>query len=78
MRSCCRLTVPGGPTISVPAGFTADGLPVGLQLAGPRGADRKLLAYAVLAEEVFGVMPSPDLGALATTDPTTLPPGPLG
>ena len=78
MRSCCRLTVPGGPTISVPAGFTAAGLPVGLQLAGPRGADRRLLAYAVLAEEVFGVMPSPDLGALATTDPTTLPPGPLG
>jgi len=37
-----------------------------------------LLAYAVLAEEVFGVMPSPDLGALATTDPTTLPAGPLG
>jgi Asp-tRNA(Asn)/Glu-tRNA(Gln) amidotransferase A subunit family amidase len=35
-----RLTVPftalGGPSLSVPCGFTAGGLPIGLQLAGRR------------------------------------------
>jgi len=34
MRSCSDITVTTHPAISVPAGFTADGLPVGLQLVG--------------------------------------------
>ncbi|NIP73483.1 MAG: amidase, partial [Gammaproteobacteria bacterium] len=29
----------GNPAASVPCGFTADGLPVGLQIVGPRFAD---------------------------------------
>jgi amidase len=78
MRSCCRITVTGAPAISVPAGFTADGLPIGLQMAGRRSHDRTLLGHALAAEEVFGTAPAPDIGALATTDPATLPPGPLG
>ena len=36
----------GLPAISVPAGFGAAGLPTGLQLIGPRGADRALLRLA--------------------------------
>ena len=78
MRSCSRITVPGGPAVSVPAGFTADGLPVGVQLAAPRDHDHALIAFAAAAEEVFGPCPAPDLGALAVLDPATLPPGPLG
>ncbi|MEM6896353.1 MAG: amidase [Pseudomonadota bacterium] len=45
-----EITVPanilGLPALSVPAGFSADGLPMGLQLIGPRGADLGLLDLA--------------------------------
>src|SRR6202034_812582 len=34
MRVCSRITVSGHPVAAVPAGFTQDGLPVGLQLVG--------------------------------------------
>jgi amidase len=34
MRVCSDITVTGLPAISVPAGFTDDGLPVGLQIVG--------------------------------------------
>jgi amidase len=46
MRSAYLVTVTGCPAISVPAGHTADGLPVGVQLVGPHGADRRLLEVA--------------------------------
>lgn len=36
----------GHPAISVPAGLTSDGLPVGLQIIGRRHADEKVLALA--------------------------------
>ncbi|RKF15157.1 amidase [Roseovarius spongiae] len=36
----------GLPAVAVPAGFGANGLPMGLQLIGRRGADRDLLALA--------------------------------
>ena len=41
----------GHPAISVPAGFTADGLPAGLQLIGPWFAEERLLNVAALLEE---------------------------
>ncbi len=34
------------PAISVPAGFTKDGLPIGMQIVGARGADMQVLAAA--------------------------------
>ena len=34
MRSCYYITVTGHPAISVPCGFTDDGLPVGVQIVG--------------------------------------------
>ena len=46
MRSCSRITVTAHPAVSVPAGLTAAGLPVGLQLVGRYGADRRLLEIA--------------------------------
>lgn len=49
-----------GPAISVPCGFTPDGLPVGLQVAGPRLADATVLqvAAAFLDRRPFTRLPS--------------------
>ncbi len=46
MQSCTDITVTGCPAISVPAGFTPEGLPVGLQLVAPPGAELLLLQIA--------------------------------
>ncbi len=51
---CYAITPTTCPAISVPCGFTAEGLPVGLQMVGrPRG-EAKLLAAAHLFEQVSG------------------------
>jgi amidase len=43
------------PALSLPCGFTASGLPVGLQMVGPPRADAQLLAGARLLEDILGV-----------------------
>ncbi|MFD4797646.1 amidase [Streptomyces anulatus] len=43
----------GHPAASLPAGFTGDGCPVGLQLAAARGADVRLLAAARAVEDAL-------------------------
>ncbi len=50
MRSCSRITVLGLPTLSLPAGFTDAGLPVGVQVIGPPLGDASLLAAARVLE----------------------------
>ena len=50
MRSAYVITVTGCPAISVPAGTTSDGLPVGIQIVAPFGADRRLLEVAAAFE----------------------------
>ena len=52
MRSAYLISVTGCPAISVPAGRTADGLPVGVQIVAPHGADRRLLEVAAAFEAV--------------------------
>ncbi len=62
-----RNTMPGSsiglPGISIPAGLTAGGLPVGLGLDGLHGTDRMLLATASAIESAlvseFGPLPAP-------------------
>ena len=47
------LTITACPAISVPCGFTAQGLPVGLQMVGPPRAEATVISAAALYEEVF-------------------------
>ncbi len=48
---CSPLNVAGAPAVSLPMGRTADGLPIGVQLAGAPGADRLLLELASELEQ---------------------------
>jgi len=43
------------PALSLPCGFTAAGLPVGLQMVGPPRGDARLLAGAKVLEDILGV-----------------------
>ncbi len=46
MQSCWCITVTGSPAISVPCGFTEQGLPTGVQIVGRRGDDLGVLRLA--------------------------------
>jgi amidase len=50
MRSCSRITSTTLPALSLPAGFTPEGLPVGLQLVGRHRGEARLLALAAALE----------------------------
>ncbi len=52
------LTLTACPSISVPCGFTSEGLPVGLQLMAPRGDEALLLSVASFFEQASGSISS--------------------
>jgi amidase len=51
MKSCYYISVLGLPAISVPCGFTHDGLPVGIQIVGRHGDDFGVLQIAHAFEQ---------------------------
>jgi amidase len=51
MRSCWYVTFMANPAISVPAGFTKRGLPVGIQIVGRHGDDWSVLQLAYAFEQ---------------------------
>ena len=55
MWPCSFITVTGHPAISVPAAFTADGLPVGLQIVGRAQEDFAVLQLAHAFERETGI-----------------------
>ena len=54
MRSCTMISATGCPAMSVPAAFTAEGLPVGLQIIGPMRSDFELLRTGHRVETAIG------------------------
>lgn len=54
MRSCYYITVTGLPAIAVPAGFTPEGLPVGLQIVGRYRDELGVLQIAQAYEQASG------------------------
>lgn len=54
MRSCYFITVTGLPAISVPCGFTEDGLPVGVQIVGRYQDEMGVLQLAYAFQEATG------------------------
>jgi amidase len=59
MKSCYFVTVTGLPAISVPCGFTAEGLPVGVQIVGRPQRDFELLQFAHAFEQATGFWKRP-------------------
>jgi mandelamide amidase len=61
--TCIRNTDPctnaGIPSVSIPAGMTAGGLPVGMQIDGPLGSDANLLSIGMGIEGVWGSLKAP-------------------
>jgi amidase len=54
MKSCYLITATGAPAISVPCGFSAQGLPVGLQIVGRHRQELELLQMAYAFEQATG------------------------
>ena len=52
-------TALGLPATAIPAGQAADGLPVGVQVIGPRGGDGRTLAVAQAIEDAWGGFQAP-------------------
>ncbi len=59
IRNADPCTNAGLPSLSVPAGLTASGLPVGMAFDGPLGSDANLLAIGVAVEAVWGAVRAP-------------------
>jgi aspartyl-tRNA(Asn)/glutamyl-tRNA(Gln) amidotransferase subunit A len=54
LRLTQLFNVTGHPALTMPAAPTPEGLPVGVQLVGPRGATRRLLDVAAALEPIAG------------------------
>jgi amidase len=61
MRSCYYISSTALPAISVPAGFTPEGLPVGLQIVGRHQDDWGVLQVAYAFEQAAGIRERPAL-----------------
>ena len=55
MMSCCFITLTEHPAMSVPCGFSLDGLPVGIQIVGPYRREIDVLELAHAFEQATRV-----------------------
>jgi amidase len=62
MKACWYISATGNPAASVPAGFTPEGLPVGLQIVGRNKEDFSVLQLAHAFEQATGFAITRPLG----------------
>ena len=55
MQSCSLITMTSHPALSLPCGFTPEGLPVGAQIVGRYRGEADLLSFAAAWEAALGV-----------------------
>lgn len=65
MRSCYYISATGLPAASVPCGFTADGLPVGIQIVGRHQDEFGVLQLAHAFEQARGPLAPPAIAMVA-------------
>lgn len=61
VRNCVPMSIVGYPAISVPAGYSKKGLPVGLEIVCRPWEESKLLALAYAFEQATRVRKPPRL-----------------
>lgn len=60
IRNTDPTSVAGLPSLSIPAAIgPSTDMPVGIEIAGPRGSDRRVLAIGMAIEDLLGRMPPP-------------------
>lgn len=66
-------TIQGHPSITIPCGMEANGMPFGLQIVGRRHDDAGVLAVAAELEAIIAgtdmAVPAPDFAALRAAQP---------
>ena len=77
------VTIVGHPALSLPVGRDRAGMPFGLQIVGPRGADAPVLAVSAALEEMLAGdprtrRPVPDIAGLKAAPPISAMPGFMG
>ena len=55
MKSCSFISLTERPALSIPCGFSADGLPVGLQIVGRHRGELEVLKLARAFEQLTQV-----------------------
>ena len=65
IRNCEPASLAGIPGVSLPAGMTAEGLPVGIEIDGPEGSDAELLGIGAALEAVLPHQPAPPLRSVS-------------
>ena len=58
----CLANIAGLPAISLPAGWSSDGLPIGVQIVGPAGAEAALFALARHLDAQLNAYRAPERG----------------
>ncbi|MGY6636869.1 MAG: amidase [Erythrobacter sp.] len=58
----CLANIAGLPALSLPAGWSADGLPIGVQIIAGEGAESGLFALAAQLDQTLGAYRPPHLG----------------